>query len=207
MEAEVSDNQNDVKEEPVSEEVQHDSEALLKQIEALQSKLERVEGESKKHASKYRNLRDSVENSQKEKLEQEEAWEERFKLERKTNEELRENMKSIKEGSLYQNLNFEVAKYAPDARKVERVVSAILDGNALTVSEDGLKFEGVKEAIDHLRNEEEYLFKHDKPVGMVNKNPSGKAPKAKTLTEMNKSERDAAFKENIKQMLKAQTRR
>jgi len=207
MEAEVQNHDDETGKPSEAEAPQVDPVALQEKIKALESTLERVEGESKKHASKYRSLRDSIDQEKKQELEQSENWQKRFEMERETNEKLKNDFDSLKENTLYQNLNFEVAKYAPDARKIERVVSAVLDGKSLTVSEDGMRFDGVKEAIEFLRNEEDYLFKNERPASMVNKNPSGKAPQSKSVSEMSKSEREQLFKENISQMLKQQTRR
>lgn len=207
MGAEVQD-QGSVENQSTQEPEKIDVSALQEKIKALESSLERVEGESKKHASKYRTLRDSVEEEKKKELEQSENWQKRFEMEREANEKLKADFEGLKENSLYQDLNYQVSKYAPDARKMERVVSAILDGKGLTVSENGMSFDGVPEAIELLRNEEEYLFKPKQPANMVNKNPSAKAPNSATsIKEMSAAQREIALKENIAAMLKTQTRR
>ena len=179
-----------------------DLEALQEQVAKLASQNERLLSESKNWAGKYRDLRDSVDSQQKQELEKSENWKELLEREKQEKFDLSEQMKSLRENALRQSLNFEVAKYAQDAHKVERVIGAVLDSDAVQVSDDQTSFMGVKEAIEALRNDEPYLFKQDKPVGMVNSNPSGKPPRQKTMAEMSGHEKDALLKESIKSILK-----
>jgi hypothetical protein len=177
-----------------------DLEKVQEQVSKLSFQNERLLSESKEWAGKYRSLRDKVESEEKKKLEESENWKELLEREKQEKFELSEAIKNMKEKSLRQSINFEVAKHANDAHKVERVIGAVLDSDIVTVSDDGTSFSGVAEAIEALRNEEPYLFKQEKPAGMVNSNPSGQTPKGKTLGEMTRAERDALFKESISKL-------
>lgn len=176
-------------------------EELQQQIEKLSSYNEKLLSESKHHAEKYKKLRDSVEGEKKAELEKSENWKELLEKERDEKFQLSQSLEKTRERALEKSLKFEVAKYANDAHKIERVIGAVLDSDHVQVNEDRTEFQGVKEAIEALRNDEPYLFKIDKPAGMVNANPGTKAPQAKTVAEMNKSERDALLKESIKTVL------
>jgi len=182
-------------------ELQKQVENLMAVNAKLQSKSERLENESKEHAGKYRKLRDSISSQEKEELEKGGKLQELLAKEREEYKALKENFSELKNNSLKQNINFQVSQYAQDAYKVERLVSAVLDSDAVKISEVGTSFEGVEEAIAALRNEEPYLFKQNAPASMVNKNPSAKAPQGKSLNELNKSEREMLLKESIKSML------
>lgn len=195
--------------ESVNEESQTSPEELQKQVEQLMatnaklmSKSERLENESKEHAGKYRKLRDSISHQEKEELEKGGKLQELLAKEREEYKALKESYSELKNNSLKQNINFQVSKYAQDAYKVERLVSAVLDSDAVKISDSGTSFEGVEDAISALRNDEPYLFKQNQPASMVNKNPSAKAPVGKSLSEMNAAEREMVLKESIKDMLK-----
>lgn len=159
-------------------------------IEAMQSKLQRLEDESKRYKKLFQDRNSKLEEIEKARIEKEGTWEEKLEAERKRAEELQNVLKQREENLLMSNIRSTFSELAKDAHNVEDLIkedslleNVKIDDETFTVDKDS-----AKEAINRLREGKPYLFGNVK----VPKQAEGK-PKAdvrpKSLSEMNADEK------------------
>ncbi len=174
---------------------------LAERLAQLEATNKRLLEESKAYKEKYQKTRDEVAAKEKEALEKTGSKDEL--LERYKNEafEYQQKMDKLKRKALEKELKFEVAKHATDAYKLEAVVKN-LPTSLIQLDEETLSVSGVKEAIDHLRKEDSYLFKPATQPSVVTSRPSAMPLGQKPLAELSAKEKDARLKEALSQIIK-----
>ena len=138
----------------------------------LESTNKRLLEESKANKARNKELQDRLEKIENDALIKKENYKEyNDKLLVKV-QEAEEKVKNIKVKALEKALDFEIAKYAPDAYKFDMVKQA-LPRDMLEAIEDGddLQVTGVKEAIEKVRTENAFLFKQKSVPAQANGKP------------------------------------
>jgi len=170
------------------DEVMKELEESKAAIDALNASKERILLESKEHADKYRKMRDEKLAMEKAELEKSENWKE---LKEKTEQDLiAEKERSEKMASLMidKDLKLQVSQLAPNAYDINDVIYQVKNSDKLSLNNESLTFEGVKEAIDEIREKKIYLFKEKTSSSMVNDIPNNK-PKEFNINDLTREEK------------------
>lgn len=156
---------------------------------------ERILKESKSHAEKWRNYRDSASEAENAKLHEEKNWKALMEKQKGENAVLSERMETMRRKTLKKTLDFEVARYANDANDVVDIINS-LPSELIRIDDESMTIEGVSDAVNTLRETKPYLFKKPATPEMVNSKPGfvANAP-AKTLDDLNMDDKLSALKE------------
>lgn len=136
--------------------------ALQAKFEQLAGSKERILEESKGYKQKYQELRGTLEQKERSKLEEKEQWKELLEKERQDRMELEQRAKTLQKKAVLNTVNYEVARLAGDALDVQDVI------NNLKLNEDNVDFEtgkveGLSSQIDEIKQKKPWLFKTDVP--------------------------------------------
>jgi len=104
---------------------------LLTRVEDIESARQRATEESKDWKSKYRKVRDSVEDREKTEMESKNQFRELYEKEKEEKEKLKDRAAAAERSKMLTNLRYDVARTVPDAHDIEDVLGAL----ALTVSD------------------------------------------------------------------------
>ena len=171
MEPKENENQTDPEKEPSK-----DSERAAKlesEIDSLKQKNAWLTEESKKNASKYKNLRDSVGESEKAALEKAGKFQELYELAKTEKESLVKKNKELNDSLLDSKLLDLVRTHAPDAFDVRDILAQRTHKELLKIDEKG-EISGMKEFVEAVRKEKPNLFKSNKTASFVNDHPNFK---------------------------------
>jgi hypothetical protein len=188
----------DSQETPKVEKQEVDVEKLMSRVDQLEGSYNRVLDESKNWKSKYKGLRDQVEQSEVKKLEESESHKELLEIERNNSHELRQQLSHFKKETLKQKIQFETAKHAPNAFDVNDVINN-LPKEMLSIDEDNLTVKGVGEAIGLVKEKKPWLFDDNKSHGMAQKRPVGESGRS-TYEDLSKSEKDDLFTQALNEL-------
>ena len=174
---------------------------ISEQLNQLKATNARLLEESKSWKEKFQKTRDEM--TSKERAELEKSGSKDELLERYKNEAFENAQKAekLKKKALEKELKFEVAKYATDAHKIDAVIKN-LPVAMIQLDEETLSVSGVKEAVDHLRKEDSYLFKALAHPTTVNVRPNAMTVGPKPLSQLTAKEKDAKLKEALAQIIK-----
>lgn len=145
-----------------------DYESLKKKFEELEGKHEFAVSESKKNATKYKELRDELDAKEKKKLEEDGETDKLLDLEKKKTENLERRL-------LHENLIGQVNKQAKDCHDINLVIKTKTFQEIVKKSEDGLSFDEVDKAVLAVREEHPYLFIQTDVDPTVKKKPGYKS--------------------------------
>ena len=168
-----------------------DVNALMERVERLENTNQRLLDESKSYKQKWQGLRTEVEKENVERLTEKENWKELLEIEKNRSFEMQEQLKSYKKQSLQQKIQFEVAKHANNAFDVNDVIKS-LPKEMISIDEDTLEINGVKDAVEYVKANKPYFFNSKKSTGMVSNKPQVDSGK-KTYDDLSKQEKDALF--------------
>ncbi len=156
-------------------------EELQAEIDSLKASKDRVLKESKDHASKYREMRDSIEAKEKEELSKKEDWKKLLEKEIEKRQSAEKKLGGLKTKVINKTLDLELARLASDAQSIDSL-KKLLPIDLLNVEEEDeeIKISGVEDAIKKMRLEQPYLFKNNKNATMVTTKPG--TAKTETLT-------------------------
>lgn len=168
--------------EQVEQKQEIDVNALMERLEKLENTNSRLLDESKTNKAKYQNLRSEVEVKEQTKLVESENWKELLEIEKNKGFELQENNKKIKQSVLQKELNYQVARNCPNAFDVSDVINS-LPKELLSIDEENLRIDGIKEAIESVMKTKPHLFNTGvKPHGQGGEPPVGYKPEEKELS-------------------------
>ena len=157
-------------------------EQLMARMEKLESTNERLLSESKTNKSKYQTLKSEVETKEHDDLTKNQKWEELLEIQKNKSFELEEKNKTIRQDVLRKEINFQVARYAKDAYDVDDVISS-LPKDMLNIDYENLEINGVKEAIELVRESKKHLFNTGvRSHGMTSEPPAEYKEKEKELS-------------------------
>lgn len=185
--AELHENDENLK----AEKPQVDIEQVMERLGQLESSYNRVLDESKNWKSKYKSLRDQVEQDQTKKLEDGENWKELLEIEKNKAHEMSQQLSHFKKETLKQKIHFEAAKYASDAFDIDDVINN-LPRDMVSIDEENLTVKGISEAIGLVKEKKPWLFNNKKSHGMVTERPVGENGRA-TYDDLSKQEKDKLF--------------
>lgn len=188
--------------EPSVEEVKQVSpeelDALVAKVSQLTATNQRLLEESKTYKGKYRETKDSVDNAEREMLEKEGKLSELLELERNKAHELKGELETFKRQSMKSSLQVEVSKYAKDAHSLDDIFST-LPKEVINYNEASLQFEGVKDAVERLRQDKPYLFAANVVPSMATGKAQVTIEKPKTVDELIKEDPFAALGQLVKE--------
>lgn len=174
-------------------------ESLVNELEKLKQTNERLLSESKENKTKYRALRDEVEQKQHKRLEEDEKWKELLDISKNENHQLKEQLNSLKTNTLKKAVQFEVAKYAKDAYDINDIISN-LPSDKVKIDDENLSVSGIDEAVSLLKEAKPYLFQQEAPARMVGNRPKAGDMKEKPFNELSAKEQDEQLIELLKNM-------
>lgn len=167
--------------------------ALVEENKKLKSYVDKAVEESKYNKGKYVELRDKIQKESEAKLEEQENWKELYEVQKGKLFETENRFKETQKQILKKELNFQVAKHAPDAFDIDDVIMA-LPKDIINIDSEKLSVDGVSDAVSFLKEKKPYLFNNKKNPGMMSGRPVGDgAPK--DFSQMSKEEQDKAWKE------------
>ena len=177
-----------------------DLDAVMKRLEMLEGSNERLESESKKWKSRYKELESTNEEAKRERLEQEGKWQELLELEKNKNMQAAKSMQELKRQALDKELGVQVARYAKDAIDLNDVVYAVktMGEGIVEIDPDNMTISGVQDAIALIREKKAHFFDQGRPPGQVSSRPMSQVPQKKSLAEMTMAEKNALLKEVFK---------
>lgn len=127
--------------------------------------------ESKKNAAKYKNLRDNVNESEREALEKAGKFQELYELEKKQRENLDAQNKQLND-SLFETRLVELCgQHASDAHDIRDVLGQRDHRSLLKVDGKTGDVTGMKEFVEAVKKDRPYLFKNPKAPGQVGEHP------------------------------------
>lgn len=165
--------------------------SIEERLNQLESTNKRLLNESKEWQKKYQLVKEDVDKKEKETLSAKEDWKGLLEKEKKTREELASKLNSMKNKTIHKALEFEIAKYAPDAQDFDLLKKAIpVDVISAVEQDDDILLEGVKEAIEKLKSEKPFMFKPKQIPGMAQGKPVHEAKQngAKDLSKLSPAE-------------------
>jgi oligoendopeptidase F len=179
-------------------EQQVDINAVMNRLEQLEQTNQRLLEESKQYKNKYRGLRDEVETKEKAKLEESENWKELLDREKNEKMQLADQVRSYKQQTLKQNINFEVARHAPNAFDVNDVITS-LPKDMLQMDEETLEVKGIEDAVNLVKEKKPWLFDTKKSTGMASQRPVADNGNVR-FEDLSKEEQNELFKKALSQM-------
>lgn len=188
------DNEKDEKPEVV------DVENLKKMVNEIKSKNERLENESKSYKQKFYSLREEIEKKEKAKLEETGSVKELLELEKNEKFQWKKQAEEYKRAILKKDLEFQVASYAKDAVDINDIIK-ILPTDLISVDEEKGSINGVKEAVNYLREKKPVYFSSKPNTGMVSGRPSY-SPENNDFESLSASDKDMLFKKSLEEMFK-----
>lgn len=162
-------------------------EELNAKLEKLESTNQRLLSESVEWKEKYKSIRDEKALKEKEELVESKNWEELLTREKDERLKLEEKFLSTKKQTLRHKLESKAREYASDAHNINAVLK-MLPSELIKLDEDELTVDGVKEAVEVIRQSDPYLFKTTSAPTMETKRPNSMS-KEKTIDEMTREER------------------
>jgi hypothetical protein len=169
---------------------------LMARLERLESSKERLENESKKWKSRYKELEQDNQSAMQKRLEEEGKYQELLELERQKRTELETQVMQTKKTALQKELRAQVANLAKDAFDIEDVVKN-LDHSLIEIDEEKFTINGLNEAVAKVKESKSYLFERPGVPGQMTGRPNNKAPQKKQLHELTKAEKDALLRESL----------
>lgn len=169
---------------------------LMEQVQQLKSSNERLLGESKNWKSKYQEVKGEVEKVEQHKLEEKKDWQGLLDLQKRKTEEIENKYGSLKKETMRRSLQLEVAKYAKDAHDVMDIYSNLPE-DQVAYNEQTMSFEGVKDAVDSLREKKNYLFTRPDLPTMASSRPE--TQKTKSVDDQIKENPKAVLDELLRQ--------
>ena len=200
---------NEMNEEKTVNEPNVQLEEVMGRLRALESTNNRLLDENKKHVEKYRTLRDQFDNQVNHKVEElKEAgkFDELLKIEKQRNEELMKTVNEIKqdrekmEQNVFRaNIVAQVSKHAP-GKYVEDVINN-LPMDMIEVDKENYSFQGLEEAIAHVKKEKPAFFATEQKHGMTENRPGYKPqdPKEK-MKNMSRQDKAKLLAQAISQI-------
>lgn len=185
------------KQETVTETSDIDVKSLMARMEQLEQTNQRILDESKQYKNKYRSLRDEVESKEKQKLEESENWKELLDREKNEKSQLAEMVKTYKSKTLKQNINFEVARLAPNAFDINDVINN-LPKDMLQIDEENLSVKGIDAAVNYVKEKKPFLFNTKQASAMVTDRPNADNGQV-SFDKLSKQDQDRLFAEALKQ--------
>ena len=168
-----------------------DVKSLMERLNQLESSNQRILDESKQWKTKYRGLKEEVEQKESKKLEDSENWKDLLEIEKNKAHELATQLNHFKKETLKQKIHFEVAKHAPDAFDINDVINN-MPRDILSIDEEALTVKGIDEAISLVKEKKPYLFNTKKNHGQTTQRPVGESGRL-TYEELSKTEKDKLF--------------
>ena len=169
---------------------------LEAEIDSLKQKNTWLTEESKKNASKYKNLRNSVGENEKAALEKAGKFEELYELAKEENVTLLDQNKRLNDSLLDSKLIDLCREYAPDAHDVRDILAQRGQRELLKIDEKG-EVTGMKEFVAEVKKEKPHLFKSKKPANFVNDHPQFKFGELKSVEEMGLDELKNIIKKTV----------
>lgn len=146
----------------------------MERAKALENSKARLEEESKKYKERAKNAEEKITQSEKEKLQAQGKLEELLAQERKEKENLRNDLMNTRSAALTEKLKAEVAKYGKDAHDVDMLLKVTDHKDLLSIDEESLTVDGVKDFVEKTRETHSYLFKKSELDLGDGKKPNGK---------------------------------
>ena len=169
---------------------------LMERLEKLESYNEKLINETKQWRTKYKSVRDKVEEVETEKLKQTDNFKGLYEKESERVASLQNELHNIRRSNMKTSLKFEVAKHAKDAKDIDDVIAAINRTPGLIAYDDEIgEFKGIEDAVGLVRQEKKYLFNENR-TGFVNGRPQG-VP-TKNLQERLKEDPESVWEEALR---------
>ena len=156
---------------------------LLKKLEDLEAKTDFYKNESIKNASKYKTLRDEVEQTKEKDLKENGKFEDLYAEEKKRRLKLEEEFSGFKKNTLKRDLKTEVFKKVKDETLTEDILNNSTFKERLSLSDEG-QWLGITEGLEAVKSARPNWFKTD-PVGQENRRPGTKNSSNEDLTQEN----------------------
>ena len=169
---------------------------LEAEVDSLKQKNSWLTEESKKNASKYKNLRDSVGENEKTALEKAGKFQELYELAKKEKETLAGQNKQLNDSLLDSKLIDLCREHASDAHDVRDILAQRGSRELLKIDEKG-EISGMKEFVAAVRKEKPHLFKSNKAANFVNDHPQFKSGELKPIKEMGIDELKSILKKTV----------
>jgi thiamine kinase-like enzyme len=191
--AEVQEQQEVKEQQTETKEV--DVNALMARLEQLESTNQRILNESKEYKTKYRSLRENVEQKEQEQLEKSENWKELLDIEKNKSNQYAQEAKQLKSQMLKKHIDFEVARLAPNAFDIGDVINN-LPKEMLSINEETMEVKGIEEAVNLIKEKKSYLFNVKQGTGMAQQRPVADNGEV-SFKDLDKQQQDRLFREAL----------
>ena len=171
---------------PTAELQPDDVKKLMERVNQLESTNQRLLGESKDNAEKYRKVRDQEDSRKKLELEEQENWKGLLDKEKDDKFQLEAKYKDLKKNALKKDLDFTVAKLIDsplaEGASVDDIIHHVLETGVVEISDDESEFLNVADAYNKVKESKRFLF-DSKKAPMANAVPGQNAPAEKKLSK------------------------
>jgi len=167
-------------------------------LEAMQSKLQRLEDESKKYKKLFQDRNSKLEEIERSRVEKDGTWEEKLEAERKRATQLQETLKQREENLLMSNIRSTFSEIAKDAHNVDDLIKedSLLDSVKIDEETFSIDKDSAKEAINRLREGKPYLFGAKKLAKQAEGQPRPDM-REKSLNDMTSNEKKLLMKKAL----------
>lgn len=133
--------------------------AAQEKANALSSKVERLEGESKKYKTRAQEAEEKISNAEKAKLEEQGELEKLLQAEREENKKTKSQLEKTQKGVITEKLRTEALKHADDVHDVDMLLKISSHMELLKIDEENLDVSGMDDFVAKARESHGYLFK------------------------------------------------
>lgn len=158
------------------EDLQAKLDELAEKTSIQESYIGKLKEESKANASKYKSLRDNVEEQEIIKMQAQNDYKGMVQKREAQIAELQSKLAKKEELAMETKYMSEVQRYAGDAYDFEDVANA-LDSSMLKIDKEEGNIFGVKEAVEELKTRKAHLFKQLQSPTMISSKPGVDKPK------------------------------
>jgi len=137
--------------------------SMTARLDQLESSNKRLLEESKAWKSKFQNVKSEVEQRETDQLKENDDFKGLYERKSQEVEDMKGELLSSRKSGLKSTLKYEVARHAKDAFDVDTVIYNLSKkSDSFAYNKEESSWEGVGEAINDLRKDQDYLFSKDK---------------------------------------------